>query len=113
MNGFTVGMKRDLVEVLLQCQMSNAVRVIVITGSNLNDDVHQRGAFCAGDDTMGKPGYQAEYEGIATQALYPGHDSGIGTYDSLRHISQAVNLAVRKTDKITIAAMQVWVLRPN
>lgn len=39
MNGFTVGMKRDLIEVLLQCQMSNSVRVIVITGSNLNDDV--------------------------------------------------------------------------
>ena len=85
MNGFTVGMKRDLIEVLQQMQMSNEVRVIIITGSA---DANGRGAFCAGDDTMGKPGYQAEYEGTATQPINPGHDSGIQTYDALRWISQ-------------------------
>lgn len=150
-------MKRDLIEVLLQCQMSNAVRVIIITGST---DASGRGAFCAGDDTMGKPGYTAEYEGTVAPAINPGHDSGIGTYNGLRHISQegkrrvhltpdplpavaqprspirlqsrsrpalkdccrggwlagwllvpAVNLMVRKVDKIVIAAMQGFAIQ--
>ena len=84
-------MKRDLIEVLLQCQMSNEVRVIIIvrpptptpscrahsdtqpagsaqTGSTANG----RGAFCAGDDTMGKPGYTAESVGVATGPIHPG-----------------------------------------
>ena len=89
LNGFTAGMKRDLIEVLLQCQMSNEVRVIIIvrpqpqpparrpthpnrrcaqTGSTANG----RGAFCAGDDTMGKPGYTAESVGVATGPIHPG-----------------------------------------
>ena len=59
----------------------------------------------------GKPGYTMENAGVATQAIDPGHDTGIGTYDALRHVSQAVNLAVRKTDKITIAAMQGFAIQ--
>ena len=33
MNAATVGMKRDLVEVLTQCQMEDGVRVVVFTGT--------------------------------------------------------------------------------
>ena len=38
------------------------------TGSTANG----RGAFCAGDDTMGKPGYTAESVGVATGPIHPG-----------------------------------------
>ena len=35
----------------------------------------------------------------------PGHDSDIGTYEGLRHLSQTLNLAIRNCDKIAIAAL--------
>ncbi|MCZ6643374.1 MAG: enoyl-CoA hydratase/isomerase family protein, partial [Gammaproteobacteria bacterium] len=35
----------------------------------------------------------------------PGHDSGIGTYNGLRTISQRVNSTIRNIDKLTIAAI--------
>jgi len=95
LNGLTAPTKRDLVETLLQAQMDDAVRVVVITGSGR--------AFCAGDDITGRaaPG--------GTQALVPeifgGHHNAIGTYEGLRAISQPVNSAVRALDKLTIAAI--------
>ena len=46
LNGTTQGMKRDLVETLLQAQMDDRVRVVVITGSGR--------AFSAGDDMSGE-----------------------------------------------------------
>lgn len=95
MNGFTQGAKRDLVETLLQAQMDDHVRVVVITGSGR--------AFCAGDDITGRP------PPAGTQALVPplpgGHNNAIGTYEGLRNLSQPVNLAVRNLDKLTIAAV--------
>ena len=42
LNGMTSEIKRDLIEVLTQAQMDDAVRVVVFTG--------QGRAFCAGDD---------------------------------------------------------------
>ena len=45
LNGMTASIKRDLVEIITQCQMDNAVRVVVFTGSGR--------AFCAGDDLKG------------------------------------------------------------
>ena len=45
LNGMTASIKRDLVEVITQAQMDNAVRVVVFTGSGR--------AFCAGDDLKG------------------------------------------------------------
>jgi 2-(1,2-epoxy-1,2-dihydrophenyl)acetyl-CoA isomerase len=35
----------------------------------------------------------------------PGHDTPIGTYNGLRHISQALNLTIRNLDKLSIAAV--------
>ena len=95
LNGFTQEAKRDLVETLLQAQMDDAVRIVVITGSGR--------AFCAGDDITGRaaPG--------GSRALVPdifgGHHNAIGTYEGLRAISQPVNNAIRSLDKITIAAI--------
>jgi 2-(1,2-epoxy-1,2-dihydrophenyl)acetyl-CoA isomerase len=96
LNGTTQPMKRDLIEVLMQAQMDDAVRAVVITGKGR--------AFCAGDDMTGRyPDY-----GDA-QALLPkipaGHRDPIGTYEGLRILSQSLNEAVRKLDKLTIAAV--------
>ena len=96
LNGMTQGMKRDLVETLLQAQMDDAVRVVVITGSGR--------AFSAGDDITGRP-----VQGQGAEALVPkiagGHRTPIGTYDGLRALSQPLNLSVRNLDKLTIAAV--------
>jgi|SRR5438309_364116 len=96
LNGTTQATKRDLTEVLVQVQMDDAVRVVVITGSGR--------AFCAGDDMSGRP---RDWNG--SQALVPtlprGHADPIGTYDALRTMSQSLNLAVRALDKVTIAAI--------
>lgn len=96
MNGMTSAMKRDLIETVTQCQMSDAVRVVVFIGSGK--------AFSAGDDLKG---YATGMQDEAGQVppLPPGHDTGIGTYDGLRTVSQALNQAVRNLDKLTIAAV--------
>ncbi len=95
LNGMTIGIKRDLVEAITQAQMDNAVRVLVFTGSGR--------AFCAGDDLKG---YGTEIPGTPlVPAIGHGHDSGIGTYNGLRTISQRVNTAVRGLDKLTVAAI--------
>src|SRR3954463_11685500 len=86
LNGMTQGMKRDLIETLLQAQMDDGVRVVVFTGSG-------RG-FSAGDDITGR----LPSAGSGT-ALGPpigaGHQNAIGTYDGLRALSQPLNLALR------------------
>lgn len=95
LNGFTHHAKRDLVEVLTQAQMDDRVRVLVITGSGR--------AFSAGDDITGRP---AGVEGTAAVPAIPrGHGNPIGTYEGLRVLSQTVNQAVRKLDKVVIAAI--------
>ena len=95
LNGLTHRIKRDLVETINQAQMDNAVRVLVFTGSGR--------AFCAGDDISGQNKH------ISGEPLMPpipaGHDSEIGTYEGLRHLSQTLNLALRNCDKIAIAAV--------
>ena len=96
LNGTTQPMKRDLIEILTQAQMDDAVRVVVFTGSGR--------AFCAGDDISGRDVNYGD-----AQALVPdiprGHAVPIGTYDGLRTLSQPVNLAIRNLDKLSIAAM--------
>ena len=96
LNGMTTGIKRDLVEAVTQAQMDNAVRVLVFTGSGR--------AFSAGDDL--KAYRDAEIGGRAlVPEISPGHDSGLGTYNGLRTISQRLNTAIRGLDKLTIAAI--------
>ncbi len=95
LNGMSAPMKRDLVEILLQAQLDNAVRVVLFTGSGR--------AFCAGDSLK-------DYAKTGTQPglvppIPPGHDTPLGTYDGLRGISQPVNRAIRDLDKLSIAAI--------
>lgn len=100
MNGMTQGLKRDLIEFLLQAQMDDAVRVVVFTGSGR--------AFCAGDDMSGA--YTAS--GPTKVPSAPGgHHNAIGTYDGLRAMSQAVNRAVRDLDKLTVAAVNGFAIQ--
>jgi 2-(1,2-epoxy-1,2-dihydrophenyl)acetyl-CoA isomerase len=96
LNGMTTRIKRDLIEAVTQAQMDNAVRVLVFTGTGR--------AFCAGDDL--KAYRDADLGGQPmVPDIPPGHDSGIGTYNGLRTISQQLNTAVRTLDKLTIAAI--------
>ena len=96
LNGMTQGMKRDLIETILQAQMDDGVRIVVFTGTGR--------AFSAGDDITGRPP-----GGAGGTALVPpigaGHDTPIGTYNGLRALSQPLNLAIRNLDKISIAAI--------
>lgn len=95
-NGMTSAMKRDLIETLTQAQMDDAVRVVVFTGSG--------NAFSAGDDLKAYRDGLRDEPGL-TAPLPPGHDSAVGTYAGLRTVSQALNLAVRQLDKLTVAAV--------
>jgi 2-(1,2-epoxy-1,2-dihydrophenyl)acetyl-CoA isomerase len=96
LNGMNARKKRDLLETLTQAQMDNAVRVVVFIGTG-------RG-FCAGDDLNA---YAAETvdENALMAPIPPGHDTPLGTYNGLRTISQALNLTIRKMDKLCIAAI--------
>lgn len=95
LNGLTQPIKRDLVETLLQAQMDDGVRVVVITGTGR--------AFSAGDDITGRP---LPGEGQALVRDIPGgHHDPISTYEGLRALSQPLNSAVRSLDKLCIAAI--------
>jgi 2-(1,2-epoxy-1,2-dihydrophenyl)acetyl-CoA isomerase len=100
MNASTIPMKRDLVELITQAQMDDAVRVVVFTGAGR--------AFWAGDDMKG---YAAGSDEGAMPAIGRGHQNPIGTYDALRTMSQAVNVAVRNLDKLTIAAINGYAIQ--
>ena len=92
-------MKRDLIELITQAQMDDAVRVVVFTG--------QGRAFWAGDDLGG---YEAERPSSMPE-IFGGHHNAAGTYNSLRTISQAVNTAVRRLDKLTVAAINGFAIQ--
>jgi len=96
LNGMTQGMKRDLVETLLQAQMDDSVRVVVFSGSGR--------AFSAGDDITGRP---VASDGATTLVpeIGSGHRDPMGTYAGLRALSQSLNVAVRNLNKLSIAAI--------
>jgi 2-(1,2-epoxy-1,2-dihydrophenyl)acetyl-CoA isomerase len=96
MNGMTHGMKRDLIETLVQAQMDDAVRVVLFLGSGR--------AFCAGDDLKGYLTAEAEPDALVPP-LPAGHGTPIGTYDGLRSVSQKLNAAIRGLDKLSISAI--------
>jgi 2-(1,2-epoxy-1,2-dihydrophenyl)acetyl-CoA isomerase len=96
LNGMNGALKRDLVEVLTQCQMDDAVRVVLFIGSGR--------AFSAGDDISGHSAYQKHTSKLVPE-IFRGHHNHIGTYEGLRIISQPLNTAVRTLDKLTIAAV--------
>ena len=99
MNAMTQGLKRDLIEFLAFAEMSNDVRVIVMTGTGR--------AFIAGDDLKG---YHRP-DPTTVPRIGGGHDNGVGTYNGLRYFSQALNLAVRNLDKLSIAAINGFAIQ--
>ena len=99
MNASTAPMKRDLIEVLTQSQMEDAVRVVVFTG--------QGRAFWAGDNLEG---YEKD-DDSAMPSIHGGHHNAAGTYNGLRTISQTVNTAVRHLDKLTVAAINGFAIQ--
>lgn len=96
LNGMSQAKKRDLIETVTQAQMDNAVRVLVFIG--------QGRGFCAGDD-LKAASHSQDRSNALVPPIFPGHDSPIGTYNGLRTISQALNIAIRNLDKLTIAAI--------
>lgn len=96
LNGQTGPFKRDMTEFFVQAQLEDAIRVVVVTGSGR--------AFSAGDDMTGRPRDYEDRDRLGTTLRWDGRSS-MGTYASLRSISQALNLAVRQCDKLTIAAV--------
>lgn len=102
LNGFTIGLKRDLVEVVRQAQMDDGVRVVVFTGSGR--------AFSAGDDISGSDAFRGAQATLVPE-IHPGHHNELGTYNALRLISQALNSAVRDLDKLTIAALNGYAIQ--
>ena len=93
LNALDQAMKRDLIELIARVQMDDAVRVLVFAGEGR--------AFCAGDHLGGY------HEGAPASVakIGGGHSTPIGTEAALRVYSQALNLAVRNLDKLTVAAI--------
>lgn len=100
LNAMTQAFKRDLMETLQQAQMDDSVRVVVFTGTGR--------AFCAGDDLSGA---YREREPALVPPIPGGHGTPLGTYDALRAISQALTLAVRSLDKLTVAAINGYAIQ--
>lgn len=106
LNGMTIPMKRDLVETLTQAQMDDDVRVVVFTGTGR--------AFSAGDDISGKDSAMDGADQLVPDI--PGGFSGaknhsMGTYNGLRTLSQALNVAVRNLDKLTVAGINGYAIQ--
>ncbi len=97
LNGFTHAMKRDLIEAFTQIQMDHESRVVVVTGEG-------RG-FCAGDDITGRGRWERHANIARTSQIGRAPSGSMGSYSSLRTISQVLNRTVRALDKLTIAAI--------
>ncbi len=100
LNGMTMPMKRDLIEIITQAQIEEDVRVVVFTGSGR--------AFSAGDDISGNKAGHLDEPGLVPDtppAFGSAKNHQLGTYNGLRTYSQALNLGIRNLDKITIAAI--------
>ena len=99
LNAMSFGMRRDLVEVLTLAQLDDAVRVVVITGSG-------RG-FCAGM-YLGRD--DAEVPTLAPDRPDARH-APVNLYAQLRLHSQELTRAVRRLDKLTIAAVNGFAIQ--
>ena len=102
MNGITTAMRRDFIEVLVQAQLEDSVRVVVLTGTG--------SAFCAGNDV--KVGIQSPDR---SPSLVPDQPVAlhvpVNRYGALRTFSQTVPAAIRALDKLTIAAINGFAIQ--
>ncbi|WP_433502783.1 enoyl-CoA hydratase/isomerase family protein [Pseudonocardia halophobica] len=100
LNALSIPARRDLVEVLTACQLDDAVRVVVLTGTG-------RG-FCAG---MWLGGLD---EGEAPTLVPPvaaGHKAPVNLAAQLRTYSQELARTIRRLDKLTIAAVNGYAVQ--
>jgi 2-(1,2-epoxy-1,2-dihydrophenyl)acetyl-CoA isomerase len=95
LNGFNIAMKRDLIEALVQLQYDDESRVVVFTGGP---------AFSAGDD-FGAAFAEEAWGKARSRKVEKKRRDGLGSYGSLRTISQNLTRTVRALDKPTIAAI--------
>jgi 2-(1,2-epoxy-1,2-dihydrophenyl)acetyl-CoA isomerase len=98
LNGFSQGMKRDLVELMLLAQNDDDVRVVVFTGTG-------RG-FSAGDDIFTGDEDDRRIPTLTVPRVPRSSKyQSIHSYGSLRSYSQELTRAVLNLDKPTIAAI--------
>ena len=98
LNASTAPMKRDLIELVAQVQLEDAARVVVFTGEG-------RG-FMAGDNVSGSYwGSEELWKTARTPKVKKGEHTSLGSYSSLRLLSQGLNRAIRDLDKVSIAAI--------
>lgn len=106
LNGLTVAIKRDLMEVIAQAQMDETVRVVVFTGSGR--------AFSAGDDITADQQTSLGMKGLVPdipQGYNTAKCHGLGVYDALKFHAQPLNWMVRNLDKLTIAAVNGYAIQ--
>ncbi len=97
MNGTDPWMQRDLRDTLTSIQYDDDVRVLILIGEGR--------AFCAGDDISGHP-----RAGVRKPPPSKRREP-VNTYSSLRHASQEVTVALRKLDKLSIAAINGFAIQ--
>ncbi len=96
LNAFNIAMKRDLIEALVQLQYDDRSRTVVFTGSGR--------AFSSGDD-VGRAFADEHWRDARSHQVKKTRKDNLGTYSSLRTVSQSLTRTVRNLDKITIAAI--------
>src|SRR5262245_50245760 len=94
LNGMTFSGRRDLVEVLQLSQLSDEVRVVVITGTGR--------AFCAGMDITGN---RPTTPPTLVPARPPARHAPVNLAAQLVTYAQELPRTVRRLDKLTIAAV--------
>src|SRR5437016_6045364 len=99
LNAMSAGTRRDLVEILDLAQLDDAVRVLVFSGTG-------RG-FVAGVNNRA-----TEREDPALVPPVPEHEHvPVDLYSRLRLHGQAVPRAIRRLDKLTIAAVNGYAIQ--
>jgi 2-(1,2-epoxy-1,2-dihydrophenyl)acetyl-CoA isomerase len=93
--------KRDLIETLLQAQMDDRVRVLLLTGTGR--------AFVAGDD-LRQERQQAAEPALVKRLPY-GPTAPLRTYESLRSCSQLLNQTLLNVTKVTVAAINGYAIQ--
>jgi 2-(1,2-epoxy-1,2-dihydrophenyl)acetyl-CoA isomerase len=100
LNAMSFGTKRDLSEVLTLAQFDDTIRVVVLTGTG-------RG-FVAGVDNK----RTGEPEPPTISHEPPAHRKAqISTYERLHHFAQEPIRALRRLDKVTIAAVNGYAIQ--